>query len=245
MATLKAKLGLPDKYNVLVVAAHPDDETIGLGGTLNRMAFEGGLNLYVVFVTDGVSSRAPKGMSARETMARNALHELVQRDIDDPKLLDDRMCNTLRCDFWGMKDQALCSLNVAKLATLLNQAVQVIRPFVIFTHYAGDLNADHRVVAEATRIATQDTPHPLRLLLAYPTWSSTEHAFSPFVPNFFVTLSEESIVAKTRAIKQYHTEVRGDHSPRSPSCLLSRAVVDGSNIRSRFAEGFQLIRAAL
>lgn len=248
MARIVEQLGLQNNDCVMVIAAHPDDETIGVGGTLHMLAAHGGLRLHVVFVTDGVSSRTVHDIPAREKMAHGALYELVQRDIDEPTLFSHGVAsrNTLTCNFMRAGDQALNTASVAWLANSLAQSIALHRPTVVFTHFGEDLNADHRFVSEATRIATQDSRVPLRWLLAYPVWSSTEHARLPFVPNFFVALSNQALEAKQRAIGQYdETEDRGRLSPRSARCLQGRAVIDGSCIRTNFAEGFQLIRAVL
>ena len=127
--------------NILIIAAHPDDETIGCAGTIRRHITRGD-DVYAISFTDGVSSR----------------HETItsSEEIEDRRIAAKESANTLGFE-WLAKgdypDNKLDTVPLLELAKFIEQAKSKIKPSVIYTHSSADLNIDHRKVHEATLIA--------------------------------------------------------------------------------------------
>lgn len=215
---------------VLVIAAHPDDELLGLGGTLARHTREGDV-VNVVIVSEGASSRyAEESTSLLQQNCRQAAQILGVQDV---------------C-FLGMRDQYLDAQPITEMIRPVEKIVHEIKPDVVYTHHWGDLNRDHRVVSEAVMVAARPVgDHYPRRVLCYETpssseWSSPDIALQ-FVPNYFVDITS-SMETKLQAMTCYSTEVRPAPHPRSLESLRSRAQYWGQIIGKPYAEGFVLVR---
>lgn len=215
---------------VLVISAHPDDEILGLGGTVAMCAARGD-QVTVALIADGNSARydSEKTEGVRAS-ARQAARELGVSDIR----------------FAGFADQRLDVVPVLQITQWIERLLQEVRPQVIYTHHRGDINRDHQVVYEATLTAARPYSSPfVERILCYETPSATEWAGpSPdthFVPNVFVDISEH-LESKLSAMAAYVTELRPFPHPRSLEALRIRAGHWGSIIGVAAAEPFMLAR---
>ncbi len=225
---------------VLVVAAHPDDEVLGCGGTLARHAKKGDM-VHTILVADGVGSRLTSGTpsdvaerekrcDARRVAARRAAAILA---ILEPKFLD-------------FADQRLDTVALLDLTRSIEQDIAAIRPDIVYTHHYGDLNEDHRVVAQAVLTACRPLPgmRPYRLL-AFETPSSTEwsagQGFPAFEPTWFVDIADQ-LETKMRALEAYASEMRPFPHPRSYDAVKALTQWRGATVGLRAAEAFRLIR---
>ena len=129
---------------ILVISAHPDDESLGLGGTLALHAKRGD-EVFVLIFTDGESSRNKKQnkITERETQSKKAC-----------KILGVKKVKFLR-----YLDQELESISLVELTNKIEDVVKNWSPSIIYTHYWGDMNQDHRRLFEATKIATRPIPN--------------------------------------------------------------------------------------
>ncbi len=214
---------------VLVCAAHPDDELLGLGGTLARHAAAGD-EVTCVVVSEGASSRYPSGADEELRAAgRNAAAILGVAELR----------------FLGLRDQHLDELPVIDVARPLEKIVSELRPQVVYTHHWGDLNRDHRVVCEATLVACRPVGAAPRRLLCFETpssseWSAPDLAMT-FVPNVFHDIGA-TLEKKLAAMACYTTEVRPAPHPRSLEALRARAAYWGQHAGLAHAEPFVLVR---
>lgn len=215
---------------VLVIAAHPDDETIGAGGTIARHVAHGD-EVYWCVVTQGYSPPWPE-----ETLAA------ARQQIDEVQMV------------LGIREAFLCGFPTVKLNTVpyidlcsaLQRIVDQVQPEVVYTTPRDDINQDHRIVHNATLVATRPLPEsPVRRVLAYeisPTsrfgWSSGS---AGFVPNVFVDISQY-LDKKLAAMRCYQTELREYPHPRSLEGLRLLAEERGLSVGLKAAECFQLIR---
>ena len=222
---------------VLVVAAHPDDEVLGVGGTLARHAAEGD-EVHVLFMSEGVSSRANSGekpdwlpaIEAREKMARQAC-----------KVLGFKTTKFLRHENLRMRD-----FSVLDMVKEVEETISKIEPNIIYTHHSGDLNSDHTLTHETVMTACRPIEgHSVKKIFAFEVPSSTAWASQtmamPFVPNRFVDISAY-LATKLEALTCYDFEMRPFPHPRSVKAIDALASYHGANSGLHAAEAFIVIR---
>ena len=221
---------------ILVVAAHPDDEVLGCGGTIARSARQGH-DVYVAVLGEGMTSRHSPG----EHVARDAVEAL-------------QACTRRAAGFLGVRDVFFYDLPDNRFDTVplldavkpLEGLVARLQPGAIYTHHGGDLNIDHAVTHRAVLTATRPMAgSPVRALYAFETFSSTEWAFAqfrpPFQPNVFVDI-EATLDGKAEAMAMYESEARDFPHPRSGDAIRAAARRWGSVAGCGAAEAFELIR---
>jgi LmbE family N-acetylglucosaminyl deacetylase len=169
--------------SILVIAAHPDDEVLGCGGTLARHAAEGA-RIHVAFLADGVSSRdnppPATDLTARRAAARTALAILGITSVSFGEFPDNRMDG----------------VDLLDIVKAVEAQIATHRPDTLFTHHAGDVNIDHRRLHDAVIAATRpQTGQPVRTLLFFEVASSTEWqppgSGPAFSPNWFVDIGPQ------------------------------------------------------
>ncbi len=217
---------------LLTVAAHPDDETLGAGGTMAWHAARGD-TVWACVLADGASSR--HGRVAQQA-------ECARRAADVLGL--DRLVLV------GLPDQRLDTLSLLDVITPIEQCIAELQPDVVLTHFPGDVNEDHRLVARATMVATRPVPgSSVSTVCSFEIASSTDWAppipGSIFAPNLFVDISE-TLETKLTAMKAYsHTyvsEMRPFPHPRSIEALTAYARRHGAASGLLAAEPFMLLR---
>ncbi len=227
----------PQNEAVLVVAAHPDDEVLGCGGTLARLASEG-RQVHVLLMADGETSRSshsqsPAGsdrVAGRRVAAQVACKTLGVTSLQMLTLPDNRMD----------------SLDLLDVVQQIETVVHRLRPSLLLTHHAGDVNVDHRIVHDAVLAASRPQPACfVRTLMFFEVPSSTEWrppgSAALFQPNWFVDIST-TISLKLRALNAYEHELRPFPHPRSIEAIESLAKWRGASVGVMAAEAFMLGR---
>lgn len=215
---------------VLVIAAHPDDEALGCGGTMARHALAGD-SVDVVFMADGVFSREVADLDARRDSARKA-------------------CTILGANspaFFDFPDQKLDTVGFLGVVQAIEPVIARLQPTVIYTHHGGDLNLDHRIVHQAVMTALRPMPaSTYRAIYAFEVASSTEWASSAigeaFCPDHFVDISA-TIDRKLDALHAYAQEMRDFPHARSYEVQRALAVVRGAAVGLPSAEAFVTLRS--
>ena len=212
---------------VLVVAPHPDDETIGMGGTIAKLVSLS-IPVRVIFMSNGVTSRDVdrETVESRNRAARNAMDVL---GVDD-------------FNFFDFPDNRFDSLPILEIAKLLESEVSNFRPTVVFAPYRYDLNIDHQIASEATSIAVRPKlSNNVRLYLNYEILSSTgwNHAAPVFSPTVFVDIQNYWSL-KLSALQAYGPEI--DASPSAMSIRVIEALANfrGGLVAKEKAEAFSL-----
>lgn len=219
---------------VLVVAAHPDDEVLGCGGTIARHGRDGEA-VHLVFLADGVSSRDPSGDHGAEVARRR-----------DAARRAARILGASSVTFNDLPDNQLDTVPLLDVARLVESVVAEHNPSLIYTHHRHDLNVDHRRVHQAVMTACRPIPgsHVLTVL-AFEVPSSTEWATpgpaEAFIPNWFEDTSETLGLA-VEALQAYAEETRDWPHPRSPEALVHLSRWRGSSVGLPAAEAFMLAR---
>jgi N-acetylglucosamine malate deacetylase 1 len=220
---------------VLVVAAHPDDEVLGCGGTIAKLTAQG-TQVYVGFIADGVSSRS-------ENLILDDKEHLVRRDAAK------KACQHLGVElveFYDMPDNQLDTVSQLEVTQLIEGMIDTYKPDTIFTHHIGDVNIDHQCVHKAVMTACRPQQgSTVKLILSFEVPSSTEWLFPgsapSFAPNWFIDISE-TIDKKLEALMAYEAELREWPHPRSLKGVNHLACWRGATIGVNFAEAFMLCR---
>ncbi len=224
--------------NILVFAAHPDDEVLGLGGSVRRFTDEG-KTVRAVILAEGLTSRA----DSREMADESRLLELQEDCLRAAKEV-----GYVSVDFCGMADNRMDGTELLNIIKAVTKYVEIYNPDTIFTHHHGDLNIDHRRTCEAVLTACRPVgKYSVKRIYAFETPSSTEWAYGcmePFVPNVYVDVSN-TLEAKLRGMSCYRTESTEFPHPRSLEALRALGKYRGSNVGFELAEGFMLLRETL
>lgn len=223
--------------SILVIAAHPDDEVLGCGGTIARRAGEGH-DVYIAILGEGITSRYENQDDADQALVESlaTVSREVGAFLDAERVYLD--------DFPDNRFDTVPLLDVVKS---IEDLIDMVRPEVVYTQHGGDLNIDHNVVYRATLTATRPMVEcPVRKVYAYEVASSTEWAFEefspPFRPNTFVEI-ENTLDQKIEAMQMYETEARPYPHPRAPKSLRSIARNWGRTAGVQAAEAFELVRS--
>lgn len=216
----------------LVVVAHPDDEVLGAGATMYKLA-QSGEKVYVCILCGQAMARAYRP--------------------SDNELADDTQSsmNILRVEKVFLGDFPNIQFNTVphlKLVQFIENAIIESRATVVFTHHPGDLNNDHLHTSLACQAAIrlfQRRPdvEPLQELLYMEVPSATEwglnNSLNKFQPNTFFEVGEEAVDKKIEALSQYRGVMREYPHPRSTEALKGLAAYRGSQSGCIYAESFE------
>lgn len=221
--------------NVAAIVAHPDDEIIGVGGTLMKHAHAGD-NISVIIVSEGKSSRLAK-----------------YEDFDE-NIIDEYICETkgalktIGADYFKflkLPNNRLDRLDLIDIIKTIQIELDKIKPQIIYTHFYDDLNIDHIVVSQAVVTAARALPgSKVKEILMFETLSSTEQAAAVgkcFSPNLFVDITE-FLQQKLLAMKCYESELRSPPHPRSLEMIEKNSQVWGAKCGVDAAEAFVVAR---
>ena len=213
------------KESVLVIAAHPDDELLGSGGTIKKL-LDNGYKVITVIIAKG---RKEEEQRIKQMVSDANKHLGIEETIflEYPNLLLETI------------PLHLINKEIEALVTKYN-------PSMVFTHHYGDINKDHQIVFQAVLTATRPLPgvNPVELL-CFETVSSSEWSQhtndKSFKPNYFVDITD-TINQKIEALKYYDVEMRPFPHPRSYQGVRHLAQVRGMTIGVEYAEAFEIIR---
>ncbi|MEM7287723.1 MAG: PIG-L deacetylase family protein [Actinomycetota bacterium] len=216
---------MSESRRVLVVAAHPDDEILGCGGTVALHTIAGD-RVWSLIACEGESMRygdEPTHQDQHTERARDVLG--VERVIA-----------------LGLPDQRLDTLSLVEIITPLEEAIDELRPHVVYCHHGGDINRDHQLLFEALLVATRPNRDHIETVLAFDTASSTEWGYPrTFVPDTWVDIAS-TLETKLDAMAQYERELRDFPHPRSLRGLRSKAEAWGTQACMEAAEVFMTVR---
>lgn len=220
---------------ILVVAAHPDDELLGLGGTIRRFA-DSGKEIHAVILAEGITSRA----ETRDEADTNALIELREDAQNAANVVG---YNSI--EFHDFPDNRMDEVDLLDIIKVVTKYVEKYRPDTIFTHHHGDLNIDHRRTCEAVLTACRPIgDYCVKRIYAFETPSSTEWNYiysEPFTPNVYFDVTN-TLEAKVKGMACYRSESTLYPHPRSAEALRALGKLRGSNVGFEMAEAFILLR---
>lgn len=220
---------------ILVVAAHPDDELLGLGGTIRRLA-DAGKETHAVILAEGITSR----VKTRDEADFNELKELRE---DAQKAAE--VVGYSSIEFNDFPDNRMDEVDLLDIIKVVSKYIEKYEPDTIFTHHHGDLNIDHRRTCEAVLTACRPIgQHSVKRIYAFETPSSTEWNYiysEPFTPNVYFDVTR-TLEAKVDGMACYRSESTSYPHPRSEEALRTLSKLRGINVGFDMAEAFMLLR---
>jgi len=222
------------KGKVLIIAAHPDDEILGCGGTVARLANEGA-KVYTLLLGQGVAARHD---SRDKTECQDHIAKLKKYMYTANETIGAQ--EVFSFDFPDNKFDTVALLDIVKT---VEKVKNDIKPDVIFSHYEKDLNVDHQITYKAVITATRPLPNEtVREIYTFEVPSSTEWAYPlSFSPNTFFDITN-TIELKIKALECYKSEVESFPHPRSAESVHSNAKCWGTKVGLKYAEAFKCIR---
>ncbi len=224
---------------ILVIVAHPDDELLGIGGTINYLVNNKNTTINVVILGEGLTSRSDE----RNTEEWSKELKKHRTNIYNAK----KIIGYNEVSIYDFPDNRFDSVDLLDIVKVIEKEKASFNPDIIFTHHGGDLNIDHQRTFEAVITATRPLKDEVvKSIFTFETPSATEWQASttsePFIPNYFFELSEENIDAKIQAMECYEFEKRKYPHPRSPEALKILAQKRGIDIGVEYAEALCLVR---
>lgn len=213
---------------VLCVAAHPDDEVLGVGATLAKHALAGD-EVRVLILGTGALARTGTGEADVASLGRSAMF----------------VADVLRVETFlaAFPDNRFDTVPLLDIIRVIESRIASLRPEVVYTHSSADLNVDHRITHDAVRVACRPVAGcTVQRLLAFETPSATEWGAGTFSPSVFVDVAGPPWARKMEALGRYHSEMRPAPHPRSFNSIAALAQWRGSMAGLALAEAFELIR---
>ena len=203
--------------NVLIIAAHPDDEILGMGGTILKHTSQKD-NVTIVYMATGITARR----------SSNEIKSNEEKKFQK-KILE-------------LRKDSLKAANLLNVVKAIEKEIKYVKPERVYTNHYGDLNVDHQIVSNATLTACRPLNGPVKEILSFEVLSSTEWSYpNVFKPNYFVNIKKQ-LKKKIQAMEQFKDEIRDFPHPRSSKNIEFVAGRWGTVAGLEAAEAFEIIR---
>ncbi|AZO41862.1 MULTISPECIES: PIG-L deacetylase family protein [Mesorhizobium] len=220
----------PALGRILVIAPHPDDEVLGCGGTIARIAAEGG-EAHVAVVTRGCPPAFTEEMTQRVRCEAKTAHA----------------CLGVRQTHWlDLPAAQIAQTPHSTVNAALQALLQEVKPDTLLIPFVGDVHMDHQLIFLSSLVAARPTQaHYPRTIMAYETVSETNwnapYVTPTFVPNVFIDI-ESTLDRKLEAASMFGSQMKNFPHERSIETLRALAIVRGTAVHLRAAEAFVLLR---
>ncbi len=217
---------------VMVISPHPDDETLGAGGTLLKMKSEG----HQIYWLNITNMKPEYGYTHERIAERNAEIKKVQElyGVDGFYNLE-------------LEPAGVDKIDLGKFIPMLKEVFEEVKPELLLLPYQHDVHSDHRVIFEAAYSCTKSFRAPyLKTVLAMEILSETDQAMQEngFVPNVFVDVTDY-IDKKIEIMNTYESEITAPPFPRNAEAIKGLAAYRGATAYYKYAEAFYLIKSRL
>ena len=221
----------------LIIAAHPDDEVLGCGGSIAKWVKDGH-EVHVLIMAEGATSRDKHRDRASKKETLSILAKSAKRAAE--------ILGVQSVELLEYPDNRMDSVDLLDVVKTIEDYVEKLKPKVVVTHHSSDLNIDHQIIHQAVMTACRPQPgHPVKCILSFEVPSATEWQLptvgSPFVPNWFEDISE-TLELKIEALEAYQFEMRKWPHSRSIKAVGHLARWRGASVGCEAAESFILLR---
>jgi len=215
---------------ILIIAVHPDDETLGCGGTILKHKEKGDQISWLII------TKADQKISK------------VNNIVEKETIIIRQVAQQYGFDNWKQLDLRTTALDQYPLVELINEIstyINIIKPSIIYLHHYADVHSDHRISFDAVYSCTKNFRYPfIEKILLFETLSETEFApairNNAFVPNVFHDITP-FMEEKLNIMKLFVTEQMEEPLPRALSTIRALGRYRGSRIGVEYAEAFKLI----
>lgn len=219
---------------ILIIAAHPDDEVLGCGGTIAKLSSNN--DIYTLILGEGITSRNIPEEQKKEDVER------LRRDAESA----NEILGVKKVFFEDFPDNKFDTVPLLDIIKTIEEYTLEINPEIIYAHHYGDLNIDHQITHKAVFTAIRPIEdYSVKKIFTFEILSSTEwnkqNQCNVFIPNTYIDISK-TIDRKMEAMKCYKSEIREYPHPRSMEGIKILAQKRGLEVGLKYAEAFCLIR---
>lgn len=219
---------------VLIVAVHPDDETLGCGGTLLKHKAHGDSIHWMIATDVKVSEGFTKELVARRDKEIEKVNQMYGFET-----IHKLGLSTMRVDEYSMNE----------LIGTISKVISEVKPSIVYLPFKGDVHSDHRKIFEAAYSCTKSFRYPfIKKICLMETLSETEFAPSSkedsFIPNVFVDITD-FFERKIEIMKVFESEIAEHPFPRSERNLRALGTFRGATSGCEYAESFVLLKEIL
>jgi len=217
--------------NVLAISAHPDDETLGCGGTLLKHRAAGDQIFWMIATV----CHEPQWSA-----------ELIERKAKEV----DCVARAYGAELFklGFPNACLDTIGTNELMKPIERVIEEVRPDTVYLLHAGDIHTDHLALSTAVMSVLKPfymARRGIRRILGYETLSSTDAAPQRgervFLPNVYSDITPY-LTRKIEIMGMFQSEIHAEPMPRSPSAIRALARFRGSTVSTEYAEAFMMIR---
>jgi LmbE family N-acetylglucosaminyl deacetylase len=218
---------------IMIIAAHPDDETLGCGGVIQKH-LSSGSGIKILILGTGILSRPDADPNDIFKLREKSIKALKILGIDKDSII-----------FKDLPDNMFDSIPLLKITGLIENQIAEFQPELIYTHSVSDLNADHRLTFKAVMTACRPGLTSVKMINSFEVPSSTDFgksiSYKKFEPNLFINLDKE-FSNKIKALSEYDSEMRKWPFPRSVKGVTCTAEYRGMESGLNLCEAFEIIR---
>lgn len=207
---------------ILIIAAHPDDEVLGMGATIKKLSKKRH-EIHLCVVTDGASAQYQDKKMIK-----------IRKDAC---IASGKILGINDFSFLGFPDAKLDSIPQLEINKKIEKIILKIKPDIVYTISDGDNSKDHEKVFESALVAARPIASTVKKILSYEIPGLRR---TPFSPNVFEDITNE-IKFKNKAFSSYKSEIESYPHPRSIEAIENLAKYRGTQSGMRFAEAFKLI----
>ena len=219
----------------LIIAAHPDDEVLGCGGSMVKWSKDG-YEVHVLIMAEGATSRDKHRDREHRTEDLSILAQSANQATD--------ILGVKSVELLNYPDNRMDSVELLDVVKSVEERIEKLQPAMVVTHHAGDLNIDHQITHQAVITACRPLPgQTVTQILSFEVPSATEwHDYGrPFVPNWFEDISD-TLSLKLKALEAYQSEMRPWPHARSLQAVEHLARWRGASVGCEATETFMLIK---